>query len=99
MVTRNSQKSSVAAGTFGTKMWCRSEETVHAFDCFTAIVHTLGPNALTARIMKPAVLRASHRLTILFTLTNGHTVVKVDHRAHALLSVVAGCCVDAVPGH
>lgn len=94
MLTRNSQ--SLLLWTFGTNVW-RSEETVHAFDCFTAIIHALGPDTLAAGVVEPAVLRSSHRLTILFTLTNGHTVVEVDHRAHALLSVVAG--VDAVPGH
>lgn len=71
-----------------------SEETVHALHSLAAVVHALRPDALAARVMKPAVFGSSHRLAVLFTLTDGHAVVEVDHCAHALLVVVAG--VDAV---
>ncbi len=57
----------------------KSVWTVHAFDSFTAIVQTFRTDALTAGVMKPAVLRSAHRLAVLLTLTDGHAVIEVDH--------------------
>lgn len=73
-----------------------SEEAVHAFDRFGAVVHALGADALAAGVVEPAVLGAAHGLAVLLTLTDRHAVIEVDHRAHALLSVVVG--MDAVAG-
>lgn len=59
-----------------------SEETVHALHCLAAIVHAFRSDALAAGVVKPAVLGSSHRLAVQFALTDGHAVIKVDHRAH-----------------
>lgn len=59
-----------------------SEETVHALDSLAAIINALRPNALAASIVEPAVLGSSHRLAVQFALADGHTVIKVDDRAH-----------------
>lgn len=61
-----------------------SEETVHALDGFAAVVDALGPDALAAGVVKPAVLGAPHGLAVQFALADGHAVVKVHHRAHVL---------------
>lgn len=61
---------------------CASEQTVHALHCLAAIVHAFGSDALAAGVVEPAVLGSSHRLAVQLTLTDGHAVVKVDHRAH-----------------
>lgn len=61
-----------------------SEQTVHALHGLAAVVQALRSDALAASVVKPAVLGSSHRLAVEFTLTDGHAVVKVDHRAHVL---------------
>lgn len=60
------------------------KHAVHTLDCFAAIVDTLGTDALTAGVMKPAVFGRSHGLTGYFTLVYGHAVIKINHRAHVL---------------
>lgn len=71
--------------------------TVHAFGHFASIIDTLGSDAFTAGVVKPAILGAAHGFTVQLTLINGHAVIKVHNRAHCILSIViAG--VDAVAG-
>lgn len=61
-----------------------SEQTVHALHSLAAVVHTLGSDALAARVVEPPVLGAAHGLAVEFALADGHAVVKVDHGAHVV---------------
>uniref|UniRef100_A0A0E9QQI0 Uncharacterized protein n=1 Tax=Anguilla anguilla TaxID=7936 RepID=A0A0E9QQI0_ANGAN len=67
---------------YGTPLWCphaqlsrrtsprASEETVHALDSLAAVVQALGPNALAAGVVKPAVLGATHGLAVQLALAD-----------------------------
>lgn len=74
------------------------KHAVHALDSLTAVVDALGPDALAAGVVEPAVLGRPHGLTGDLALMYGHAVVKVDHSAHVFF--VAGIrCMNIIAGN